>query len=275
MKYLLLIVMGCLITPVHSAGQSNPVSQTETQSPELAEANLLNRHVAALYYAGEYEKALPLARRVLTIREKLLGPDHSLVAESLRDLAKLLSAANKNKEAVTTYQRFVTTFEKTIEGQGPEMVEVLEEYVCLLMDNGGNNSNPNAALEIQKRLYRLENGFDFNEADNHPVKKLAKGGLLINKRLQSETPRYPEERMFPRVSGLVIMKLKVDEQGKVVSATRLCGHHTLASAFEKTLLKTTYAPTLIAGKPTKVSAIAMHQFNGLYKPQKPVLPRID
>ena len=41
----------------------------------LAEAERLNAEVSRLTGAGEYDDAMPLAKRALAIREKALGPD--------------------------------------------------------------------------------------------------------------------------------------------------------------------------------------------------------
>ena len=39
---------------------------------------------------GKHEEAMPLYKRSRAIREKVLGPDHPLVAESLNNQAALL-----------------------------------------------------------------------------------------------------------------------------------------------------------------------------------------
>jgi len=48
-------------------------------SPSIAqsgEAEKLQNQVIALYNAGKYAEAIPLAQRELAIYEKTLGPDH-------------------------------------------------------------------------------------------------------------------------------------------------------------------------------------------------------
>ena len=243
-----------------SSVKQNVTSGPSNPAPELAEAEELNGQVMALYHAGEYDKALPLANRVLLIREKFLGPDHWLVAEALRNLAELYSAKDKPEKAITAYQRYLTVFEKTIDAYGPEMVEVLNRYVCLLLDDGREDAKRDTALEIQKRLYKIENGFDFNESDNLPAKRLATGGLLINKRIKSATPLYPRDFMNSRLSGLMLVKMKADELGNVISAKTVCGYPGFARAAEEATLKARYAPTLVSGKPVRVTGLAIYKF---------------
>jgi Tetratricopeptide repeat len=45
-------------------------------STQLREAAALDAKVKALFNAGKYQEALPLAQRSLAIREKTLGPDN-------------------------------------------------------------------------------------------------------------------------------------------------------------------------------------------------------
>jgi hypothetical protein len=47
------------------------------------EADQLNKKVNELYSAGRYSDAIPIAQRVLALREKALGRDHPDVANSL------------------------------------------------------------------------------------------------------------------------------------------------------------------------------------------------
>jgi tetratricopeptide (TPR) repeat protein len=262
-----ILVFLLLTTPVNPQTQSQgsssvkPVaSDPTTPAPELAEAEALNSQVMSLYHAGYYKEAVPLANRVLLLREKILGPDHRLVAEALRNLSELFSAMGKSKEAMTAYQRYLTVFEKSIDAYGPELIAVLNRYVCLLLDDGGKAAQRDTALEIQKRLFRIENGFDFDESDNLPVKRLATGGLLINKRRKSASPHFPRDIMNSRLSGLMIVKVKVDELGNVISARRVCGYPGFAQAAEEASLKAKYAPTLVSGKPVKVAGLAIYEF---------------
>jgi Tetratricopeptide repeat len=46
------------------------------QKGDLREARRLNGQVLQYYSTGQYQKAIPLARRALGITEKALGPEH-------------------------------------------------------------------------------------------------------------------------------------------------------------------------------------------------------
>ena len=56
---------------------------------EPTEADSLNRHVVELYHAGKYQEAIPIARQVLEITEKMNGAEDPSIAGSLNNLAVL------------------------------------------------------------------------------------------------------------------------------------------------------------------------------------------
>ncbi len=73
------------------AGQQKEGVSSGT-SVKLPEVKRLNQEALKLYAQGKYDEAVPLARRVLAIREKVLGPERPAVATSLNSLALLYHA---------------------------------------------------------------------------------------------------------------------------------------------------------------------------------------
>src|SRR5918912_3701929 len=94
--YLAAVFAGLLLAcPLSAGGRTGRpqnagrgASQIEND-PGLAEAEQLNDQVLSLLKDRKYDKALPLAQRVLTIRERVLGPDHPLVGSALRNVADI------------------------------------------------------------------------------------------------------------------------------------------------------------------------------------------
>ena len=72
---------------------------------EASEADSLNEQVIDLYKAGNYQKAIPIARQVLKIREKISGPDHPEYATSLNNLAVLYEEMGDYTNAEPLYGR--------------------------------------------------------------------------------------------------------------------------------------------------------------------------
>ena len=64
------------------------------------------QYILRLYQnEGKYEEAEPLFQRALTIREKVLGPEHPHTAQSLNNLAILYYKQGKNVEAEPLFQQ--------------------------------------------------------------------------------------------------------------------------------------------------------------------------
>jgi len=85
------------------------------------EATRLAQKVVALYEAGHFAEALPLARQSLALREKELGPDDTKVATSLNVLGLVQYSAGNYDDAEPLYKRSLAIFEKAL---GPEREEV-------------------------------------------------------------------------------------------------------------------------------------------------------
>ncbi|HTO10404.1 MAG TPA: CHAT domain-containing tetratricopeptide repeat protein [Candidatus Binatia bacterium] len=85
--------------------------------PALQRARDLNTQAVERCRRGEHAEAIPKAREALALREKALGPRHTLVAESLQTLADCLRDAAEYTEARPLYERALAIREKAL---GPE-----------------------------------------------------------------------------------------------------------------------------------------------------------
>jgi CHAT domain-containing protein/Tfp pilus assembly protein PilF len=78
----------------------------------LDEAKRLDDQVEKLYVEGKYEAALQPAEKSLTIRQKQLGPDHLLVADSLNNIAALYFALGDYVKAEPRFKQALEIREK-------------------------------------------------------------------------------------------------------------------------------------------------------------------
>ena len=69
------------------------------------EAAALNQKAGELFRSGKFSEAIPVAQRLLAIREKSLGPDHPSVAASLNDLAVLYLKERRYADAEPLFKR--------------------------------------------------------------------------------------------------------------------------------------------------------------------------
>ena len=98
---LAVLLVGFLLAVADVAlGQGSSIRDT-------LDAEALNQQVIQLYDQGRYSDAIPLAQRVLAIREKSLGPDDPDVARALYNLAVLYDEQGRPTDAEPLYKRSV------------------------------------------------------------------------------------------------------------------------------------------------------------------------
>jgi TonB family protein len=142
MKRLLLIALACAFLHAVGSAQTNGNGQasvqgqaatqtSEASSKELAEAERLNAEVVTLFNAGKYDEAIPLAKRVLQIREKALTPGDERINAALTNLAELYASKQKYVDAEDYYQRLVSGYEKASVPNPQALAKVLDRLAVL------------------------------------------------------------------------------------------------------------------------------------------------
>ncbi len=99
-------------------------------------AQLLNQAGWYLRDRGQYVEAQPLYQQALTIRERILGPEHDEVASSLTNLAELYHNQGKYAKAESLYQRALAICEKSLEPDDPEIARTLNNLATLYRAQG-------------------------------------------------------------------------------------------------------------------------------------------
>lgn len=90
--------------------------------------------------------------------------------------------------------------------------------------------------------------------------RIVSGGVLNGKVLKKPAPRYPAGASAARAQGVVVIRLTVDEKGEVIEAQAISGHGLLRPAAEEAARKVKLSPTLLCGRPVKVSGIITYNF---------------
>lgn len=321
-------------------------------SGEPAEATRLNGEVMKLYREGKYDEALPLAKRVLEIREKSPGGDDMTVAYALHNVASIYEAKGKGSDAEPLFRRELTILEKHgaadselaadiysqlglirlsardyKEAEAPllralgikeklhgtdeaSLVPVLfnltdlyflrgepeqahsflgravsilarqpprkdqaaanrlNSYLCPLMGRSAANdkeladkvSNAIWRFEEPEAAARFEKEEKEREARGETDKKIVGGGVLNGRAVSKPAPQYPAAAKQQGVMGTVVVKIVVDESGKVIKADAVCGHPLLAKAAIDAARAARFTPTLLAGMPVQVSGIITYNF---------------
>jgi TonB family protein len=86
------------------------------------------------------------------------------------------------------------------------------------------------------------------------------GGVLNGKAISKPSPAYPPIARAAHSSGSVVVQVKVDECGNVVSAKAISGPPLLQRAAVEAAYAWRFTPTLLAGEPVKVTGTITFNF---------------
>lgn len=90
--------------------------------------------------------------------------------------------------------------------------------------------------------------------------KTVSAGIVNSKALDLPKPEYPAAAQAIRAKGEVKVQVTIDEKGNVVSAEAVSGHPLLRAASEKAAQAAKFSPTLLSGKPVKVTGVIIYNF---------------
>ena len=104
-----------------------------------------------------------------------------------------------------------------------------------------------------------------NDNDDAPTPSSANvstisGGVLDGKAISKPEPAYPPLAKATHATGAVRVQVTVDEDGNVVSAAAVSGHPLLQAAAVAAARQAKLSPTLLGGKPVKVTGILTYNF---------------
>ena len=87
-----------------------------------------------------------------------------------------------------------------------------------------------------------------------------RGVGLGDRKLYAPEPVYTEIAKAARAEGSVSVRVTVDEGGNVVAAAAVSGHPLLQSAAVDAARVSKFKPTVVDGKPAKVSGVISYVF---------------
>ena len=91
----------------------------------------LNQEATDLYRAGQYDRAVVVAKKALEVAEKDVGPNHPDVAQSLNNLAALYRAQGQYAQAEPLYRRSLAIWERALGPDHPDVATSLENLAAL------------------------------------------------------------------------------------------------------------------------------------------------
>jgi len=85
-------------------------------------------------------------------------------------------------------------------------------------------------------------------------------GVINGKAVSLPRPPYPLIARFAHAQGTVPVQVLIDEKGGVVEARAVAGHPLLRAVAVATAMRAKFTPTLLAGRPVKVTGIVTYNF---------------
>ena len=122
----LLTISFCSFVVLSQQAQPGSRSNQGASAAEVAEDSQLSTSLVELYKAGKFDEALPVARHLLELREKMFGPEDPLVGIALNNLAEIFLAKKKNDEAQRLYRRSLGILERDPAANSLSLINVLE-----------------------------------------------------------------------------------------------------------------------------------------------------
>lgn len=107
--------------------------------------------------------------------------------------------------------------------------------------------------------YGSGNGIASGDGDSPPPRAIS-GGVISAKALNLPQPVYPSAAKAMNAQGSVTVQVVIDETGKVVSATPLSGNPLFRASAVTAAQQATFAPTMLSGKPVKVTGVVVYNF---------------
>lgn len=142
-------------------------------------------------------------------------------------------------------------------------LETEGEAPVSLIDRGRGQTPLGTPVDVEEDADDAAPESEGPEVDATPAPSDAgavSGGVLDGKAVSKPAPPYPALAKAARAAGVVTVQVTADESGHVVSAEAVSGHPLLREAAVQAARQARLSPTLLAGKPVKVSGVLTYEF---------------
>ena len=221
------------------------------KTPGMDDA-LLGKVLSALglleYIDRDYGKSEDFYQRALEVNEKAFGAESLEAARALLSLAELHRLLNRHMKAEKLFLRLLSIEKKFLQPDDDELIQAQERYTCLLYES----NKLKEALAYKKILA---------EERKRPA-TLISDQILNGVALSLPRPDYPLDARRVRAYGVVIVKVTIDEAGKVIEAQATCGNPYLRKASEAAAAKARFSPTFKDGQAVQVTGVITYNFMG-------------
>lgn len=138
----------------------------------------------------------------------------------------------------------------------PDQRKAYEQFASKFLDSF-KLTGQTATREVDSYLAKEK---ALGKAAENSQGAIVEGGVLEGRAISLPQPPYPAIAKAVRASGMVTIKVIVDEEGKVVAAQAESGHPLLLAAALQAARQARFSPTMLNGKPVKVSGVINYNF---------------
>lgn len=200
------------------------------------------------YMKLDFDKAEKYFQRAIALREETTGAGSLETARSVFNLAEFYRLQGEYSKSEPLYQKSIEVKGNALGAKNKEVVKALERYSCVYYATGQ-----------MEKVKGIREQFSFLRPKDATV--IYKGDILNGKALSLPKPQYPKEAMPRRLSGTVVVKVWIDEEGKVVSTEDMCAAHPLLLGSSlRAASAAKFSPTFLNGKPVRVSGVITYNF---------------
>jgi len=217
-------------------------------------AHMLETVAFYRYENRKFEKAKDFYQKAAELREKLHGQDALETTSALWLLASIYQLQKDYKMAEKTYRRVYEIRAKKLERSDWNVQDAQNRYYCMSVRNDSSDE----AMSLIKSLQANNSNTDQPQTNLSP--KLIRGGVINGKATYLAKPPYPQEARSSRAEGAVKVQATIDEQGKIIFACAISGNKLLYEASELAAYQSTFSPTILSGKPVKVTGVIVYNF---------------
>jgi CHAT domain-containing protein len=187
-------------------GEGAATSSTQTCMSEKVQFEL-EQEIVKLYGQGQYSAAIPLAERMLATREKVLGPEHVMVATGLNNLAELYREQSLYAQAEPLHRRALAIREKALGPEHPDVAWTLNN-LALLHEAQGDFARAEPlhqrALAIREKARGPEHSEVATSLNNLALLHQAQGQYREAERLHRRALAIWEKVLGPEHRGVAV-----------------------------------------------------------------------
>ena len=199
--------------------------------------------------SGTPAKSVSKLQQAIALREKLNGVDALETASPMKTLGQVFNGLGDYEKAIPLLIRALEIGSKNAGKDGSDNLLLRQTTACSLTKLGRTDE----AAEVNRK-------FGSGAGNGASKVQIVSGGVVNGRAITLAKPQYPSEAKSSRASGAVNVQVLINEAGKVIFACAVSGNKLLQPVSEQAAYQSVFSPSLLEGKPVKVSGVVTYNF---------------